>query len=222
MGELLTPSKKRSITRDWADRFGGLGVHRPMHLLRLVGPMLQGIALERGRSNDRYLPMSHVHCLANEFSCITLTLARPLLTERTRAPDGITVRLHASRYLDAASRLERQSTLPLAGPVSVDSVVAEYRRDLATPANSMNHHLYEDMIAIFTWLGRHGDARSVLEEASTAMQSWPPSVVTSIGSVAVWRRDAEARLLSIHALEERFKQQREAHGSAKLPVAELV
>ena len=92
----LTPAVKRKITLDWHDCFPEMGIYKPLHLLRRVGPLLIGILLERDRTADRYLPTFYVHNLAKHFPVITLTLASPLRTEKTFAPDKIKVSEHES------------------------------------------------------------------------------------------------------------------------------
>lgn len=66
----LTAAAKKKITLDWSRLFPELGTYRPLHLLRRVGPLLQGIALERTSGNDLYRPMAHIHCLAQESTSV--------------------------------------------------------------------------------------------------------------------------------------------------------
>lgn len=53
----------RRVTKDWAVAFPGFAVWRPLHLLRRIGPAVQGICLDRSTSGDGYLPTAHVHAL---------------------------------------------------------------------------------------------------------------------------------------------------------------
>jgi hypothetical protein len=40
--QTLTPAWKTKITADWSAAFPGLGVYKPLHLLRRAGPLLMG------------------------------------------------------------------------------------------------------------------------------------------------------------------------------------
>ena len=113
----LTLTAKQQITEDWNRCFPEMGIYKPLHLLRRVGPVLIGILLERDSTKDRYLPTFHVHNLAKPFPVITLTLSEPLRTEITQAPDQIKVSQHESRFEEASERMDRQALLPLKGDV---------------------------------------------------------------------------------------------------------
>src|SRR5215471_9183446 len=104
---------KRQVTKDWLTQFTGLGQYEPLQLLRRVGPILEGIVLNRTSGNDVYEPTFHVHCLARESSFVTMTLDHRLRSERTGGPDWVTVRQHESKYVEAADRLRRQNPLKL-------------------------------------------------------------------------------------------------------------
>lgn len=79
----MTRSIGAQITADWQHEFPALGIVERRHLLRRVGPILEGIALETGSDRTVYQPIFHVHCLAREHPSITLTLSHPLLTRVT-------------------------------------------------------------------------------------------------------------------------------------------
>lgn len=56
----LTQYLQDKITEDWARLLPGLGIYKPMRLLRRVGPMLTGICLDRDSGNEAYRPTFHV------------------------------------------------------------------------------------------------------------------------------------------------------------------
>jgi len=162
----LTRSVNRRITNDWRREVPSLGVYRPRHLLRRVGPLLVGICLDRDSGGADYLPHFHVHCLAAIFPVVSLTLATSLRTERTDAADWVKVRWHDERYREAAARMVRQSLLPLEGDLRLAQVLDAYRRYMTTPLGRWQSALlYRDMVLLSTWVGDPAQARRLLDEA---------------------------------------------------------
>lgn len=123
----LDPAAARAITRDWAGAFPGFAVWKPLHLLRRLGPVLQGIALDRSMSADDYLPYAHVHALTREFPVVTLTLAAPLRS-RAGVARRIKVADHEREFASAVDGLRGQSPLSLGEPPTVAELLGYYRR----------------------------------------------------------------------------------------------
>ncbi|WP_158842944.1 hypothetical protein [Saccharothrix deserti] len=122
----LKDQRARRITADWAALFPEFSVWRPLRLLRRIGPVLQGISLERTVSAERYSPTAHVHSLAREFPVISLSLAHHL-HPTVQGRDEIDVDRHELEFRAAAVRLEERSTLPLRRWPDLAEIVHAYR-----------------------------------------------------------------------------------------------
>jgi hypothetical protein len=59
----LTPPLKRQITHAWNERFPQMGVFEPMWLMRRIGPVVQGICLNRSSTGTDYIPITHIYDL---------------------------------------------------------------------------------------------------------------------------------------------------------------
>ena len=162
----LTRSVNRRITEDWRREVPSLGVYRPRHLLRRVGPLLVGICLDRDSGGATYMPCFHVHSLCDEDGTVSLMLRTQLSSDRSGGPDHVPVRWHDERYREAAARMVRQSLLPLEGDLRLAQVLDAYRRYMATPLGRWQSALlYRDMVLLSTWVGDPAQARRLLDEA---------------------------------------------------------
>lgn len=119
----------RRITADWARAFPSLTTWRPLVLLRRLGPLVQGITLDRSSSGDDYLPVAHVHLLARDWGGVSTTLAQHMVTDR-----GVLMRIkvayHDEEVAEAVQRLRAQSRLPLDRVPTLDEVLAAYRENI--------------------------------------------------------------------------------------------
>lgn len=162
-GTTFTRSVGRQITSDWQREIPSLGIYKPRWLLRRAGPLLVGICLDGDSIGDRYMPRFHVHCLAAEFPCVSLTLCTQLRSERSGGPDFVEVRRHREKYREAAARMVRQSPLPLEGDLTLRQVLDAYRYHLATPMGKLEPVLlYRGMILVLAWAGNRRDALGLL------------------------------------------------------------
>lgn len=114
----LNASSAKRITADWVSVFPDFDVYRPLWLMRRMGPVVQGIILDRTRSGDEYVPTSHVHALTHDFPTISL-----MLNQRS---DRVKVIHHERDYLSAAAKLRDQSVLSLADSSTIDAIIAAY------------------------------------------------------------------------------------------------
>lgn len=217
----LTPSAKKQITLDWRSCFPGLGVYRPMHLLRRCGPLLLGILLERDSGNISYRPTFHVHNLAAEFSTITLTLTHQLRTQRTGAPETIDVKYHQGKYHEAAARLSHQAPLSLRGDLSLSTVLDAYQDFIEWPTTHFEPHLYEDMALLCAWASKEVLARDLVYEAHSTMKRWPSEVLAAIGGLDAWVISLERRLADPDAIHETVAHQIENLRAHKIPIGRL-
>lgn len=196
----LTRAAKEKVARDWQARFPEFCLYEPMHLLKRCGPLLIGILLERSSSNDDYLPILHVHNLAEAREGIRLTAATELRTPRTNAPDWIKVRDHDRRFEDAADRFQRQAPLPLEGAITLQQVLDLYDRHLRSarfPAEE-----YGDTVTVPAVFGDGELALQRLDAAVAAMRSWPPEIVEDIGGVDAWKERYQSIISNPGMLEK--------------------
>jgi len=163
----LTAATKRRITADWNRLFPGLGIYKPMWLMRRVGPLLVGLCLERDRSNTAYSPTFHVQCLckSNPHDTISLMLATELCTERTHAPESIEVWWHERGFEEAAARLARQIPLPLEGDLTLRQVLDAYRSYPSVLKALVEFFIYEDTLLLCAWADRKKQALEIFEDA---------------------------------------------------------
>lgn len=184
----LTASARRRITADWLDQFPELGEYKALHLLRRIGPLLQGIVLEQTSGNDAYRPTFHMHCLLRPSPVVTMSLAHRMQSDRSGAPDSIEVVHHESEHIEAAHRLARQAPLTLSGPLRLSDVLEAYRRFAGRPGTHFDaNDLYEDMARICAWLGDEDKARQIVAEGFLELGTWPSDIICQVGGREAWR-----------------------------------
>lgn len=190
----LTSSVKAQITNDWVSLFPSLGVYKPMWLLRRVGPLVAGICLDRDSSNDAYRPTFHVHSLAQPSPTVTLTLAEPLLTAKTGAPETIRAASHKERYAEAAGRFQEQMPIALSAATGLDDVLAAYKRYMTQPLGRYPLRLYEDIVTLLLFLGRTTQAKNSFDEFVAQVATWPDTinVLRNAGGFSGWTAKCEA------------------------------
>jgi hypothetical protein len=116
----------RRVTSDWAAALSGFDAPKPLHLLRRIGPVVQGVCLDRTTAGDGYTPTAHVHALTREFPVISLTLGQRL--ERSSGqPESVLFANHEREYLAAVAAIREQSVLSLSEkPPELELVVKAY------------------------------------------------------------------------------------------------
>jgi hypothetical protein len=97
----LTPALKKTITNDWRALAAQFATYKPMWLARRIGPLVQGICLDRDSSNAAYLPTLHVHCLCCPFPVRQGGLARWHETLSALAVSGDRLRQVVTEQTDA-------------------------------------------------------------------------------------------------------------------------
>ncbi|MFI5631464.1 hypothetical protein ACIA8E_19240 [Streptomyces sp. NPDC051664] len=165
----------KQVTADWARVFDGFDIWRPLRLLRRVGPLVQGITLDRSTSGDAYFPTAHIHALTRPFPVVSLALGQRLAS-RSGMPEAIRFTDHAEEHPDAARRLAGQARLSLDVPPTVGDVVTELR------ASAMAQHgmgwppavgEVEDSILISSASGDRDLAEQGLQLARDLVKKWP-------------------------------------------------
>lgn len=212
----LTPAAKKKITSDWNEAYSAFGVYKPLHLLRRVGPLLMGIALEKGASNDFYKPIFHVHNLSKAFPVISLSQPKRIPNEYVQ------VDWHESKYAELAERLKEQAYLPLSGDVTLTEVINGFYCYLQNPLTPFEPDVYKDLAMICGWAGALERAEEVVVESERAMKKWPANVLNQIGGLNAWLEDVRA--LSHHGAKLTSTCEKEI-GSHKLdgiPACQLI
>jgi hypothetical protein len=217
MTELDARSATR-ITQDWATAFPHFAVYRPLRLLRRLGPLVQGVTLERSSSGNDYLPTAHVHALTRSFPVISLTLAERLLGD-SGVEQRIRVSDHESSFAWAVDRLREQSHLSLDRAPSLGDILARYRdvilssQTMGVPSGFIE---LEDLVLLPAVLGMSAEvgrgidlAREVSSRWSTSPHGWP--------SIAIWVQHLEDDARSVGTLKTRVSEEAEKHKLLALP-----
>ncbi|MFB6985758.1 hypothetical protein [Streptomyces sp. NPDC056304] len=165
------------VTADWTKVFGGFDTWRPLRLLRRVGPVVQGVTLDRSTSGDAYYPTTHIHALTRPFPVISLTLGQRLVSN-SGMQEAIRFARHAEDHLDASRRLAEQARLSLDAPPSVGDIVkelhafavAQYELDNPPALNEV-----EDSVLISSASGDKLLAEQGIQLARELVGKWPKS-----------------------------------------------
>ncbi|MFI5815530.1 hypothetical protein ACIA7S_31890 [Streptomyces sp. NPDC051643] len=169
------PATAKQVTADWARVFDGFDIWRPFRLLRRVGPLVQGITLDRSTSGDAYFPTAHIHALMRPFPVVSLALGQRLAST-SGVQEAIKFTDHAEDYLDAARRLAGQARLSLDVPPTVADVVNELRA-FATAQQGLGGlpaiWAVEDSILVPSASGDRDLAEEGLQLARDLVKKWP-------------------------------------------------
>lgn len=223
MSTRLTSSVRRHITNDWLSGLPGFSEYESLHIVRRVGPILQGVVLERTSGNDAYRPTTHVHSLMRVSSVVTMTLAHRLKSERTGGPDSVTVAGHAMRFPNVCDSLKRQSPLALFGDLTLSGLLTAYRLFSARPGTHYDAHLlYEDMASAAAWCGMGELADAIVVEGCDVISKWPQEIVRQIGGVESWRARTVTTISDRDALGHVIQDELDKFRLSTLPVSALV
>jgi hypothetical protein len=173
----LDATTAKRVTADWGAVFPEFSPWRPLRLIRRIGPVLQGITLDRSSSGDEYFPTVHVHALTRAFPVVSLTLNQRLVTS-SGVQEGISFLRHDSDFANAAERLRSQSNLSLGAWPAIREIVSAYRafavtqKDKGYPpaANEV-----EDSVLVPAAAGDQDSVAASLLLAGELAQVWPKS-----------------------------------------------
>lgn len=211
----LTPAAKKKITADWNTAFTDFGTYKPMHLLRRTGPLLMGVLLEKGASNDFYKPVFHVHNLARAFPVVSLSLPRQVPNEYVH------VEWHDSKFPELAKRLVNLAYLPLSGEPTLADILNGFRSYLRKPSTPYEPDAFRDLALICGWAGNRDEIANVLCEAENAMKQWPAAVLKQIGGLEPWLTSIRVAAENQTALKATVAAQIMTHGVGGIPATEL-
>ncbi|MEV7395187.1 hypothetical protein [Streptomyces sp. NPDC091215] len=209
----------KQVTADWARVFDGFDIWRPLRLLRRVGPLVQGITLDRSTSGDAYFPTAHIHALTRPFPVVTLALGQRL-SSRSGMPEAIRFTDHAAEYLDATRRLDGQARLSLDVPPTVGDVVTElhafavtqYRMGWPPAVREI-----EDSILISSASGDRDLAEQGLQLARDLVKEWPKHrLPLDWGGEKTWITSLSENADNAEDLRAIVESQIKAHKLAKI------
>ncbi|MFE6068361.1 hypothetical protein [Streptomyces sp. NPDC056525] len=165
------------LTKEWAAEFPGFDTWKSLRLLRRIGPVVQGICLDRTTGGDGYIPTAHVHALTREFPVVSLMLGQRL-ARPSGTPDPVLFARHERDFAHAASALRQQSRLPLDEVPSLDAIVREYHAE-ARGRLEKGHGAavleMEDSVLVAAAAGRDELAGEGLALARELAAAWPKS-----------------------------------------------
>ncbi|MFB6561701.1 hypothetical protein ACFCYH_22945 [Streptomyces sp. NPDC056400] len=193
----------RRVTADWAGRFGEFDVWKPLRLMRRIGPVVQGITLDRTTSGDGYFPTAHVHNLTREFPVITLALGQRLVGS-SGMQESVRFSRHSDDFMDAAERLAAQSDLSLSTPPAVAEIAKEYI-SFAVSQQRKGHppavDAVEDGILISAAMGDRALTEESLHIARELVGVWPKSrLPLDWNGSGAWISNLEERAANVNQL----------------------
>jgi hypothetical protein len=188
--------------------------------LRRVGPILQGVVLERFTDQRAYQPATFVHFLGRRWPTISLSLMREL-----RARNGASKRLRSpwreNEHQEAALKLAEQSALPLVALPTIEEIVDAYREWVernVKPDWPFGRPALEDLVLVPATVGRDDLAKSGLELAANLAEAWPAEQLPHGDR---WLEQLEAAAADQLALQRTVLDEIERHGLGSIPTHEL-
>ena len=164
----------KRVTKDWANEYAGFDVWRPLRLIRRIGPVLQGITLDRSTSGDAYFPTAHIHALTRAFPVISLELGQRLATS-SGVQEAVQFSRHTEDFPDASRRLAEQARLSLDARPTIEDVVLELRAfaiSQQAQGNPPAVNEVEDSVLIPAANGSVGVAEESLQLAQDLLGDW--------------------------------------------------
>lgn len=210
MPKTLTTNERKMITKQWRGQFPTLSIYKNIRLFRIVGPLVQGITLDRDSTNTNYLPIFHVHNLGKQDDdFISLTLKQPLLTEKTHYPDKITLSRHEKEFFTIVERFKKQTPLSYLGNLTVKDVIKTYYSYIKGGETATQYPFYEyiDMIHIKIWILKIDDAQKLYHQIKKEIQSWPVEVRSQIDKAFF---DYEKELIEMFKTPQLLKEKVES------------
>lgn len=185
-----------------------------MRLLRRVGPIVVGIALDENTNGDTYRPIAHIHCLAREFPSISLALKQEVPNEY------VAVQWHSSKLQHMVERLRAVACVPIEGDLSLGSLLDAYHEYIERPAGRYQVKLLEDLVLIPTWIGHLERAGQEHDHALRIGSGWPQSVFDREGGWEAWRTALSA-MISPSSVQSTVASETKRHALEGLPAFEL-
>ena len=201
-----------------------MAVYQSMWLARRVGPLVQGVCLERDSVGGAYFPTTHLHNLCRPFPAMSLSLSQRLLSERSGTQERIAIQFHEQHYREAAQRLTQASLLPLIGNLTLRQVLEAHRgyRELSRPDSKYPVLLFEDGILLLAWSGQREQAAGLIDQYIGEMRDWPATVMARFGGVGGWEKKMVESIENPGNLQLTAQSQAQELKAADLPLAQLL
>ncbi|MER5181771.1 hypothetical protein ABT009_26010 [Streptomyces sp. NPDC002896] len=218
MSKSDTATAKR-VTSDWGAALPGFSEWRPLRLLRRIGPVVQGVTLDRTTAGDGYFPTTHIHALVREFPVIALTLGQRLVTP-SGIQESVSFARHSGEYQSAARRLVAQSRLSLEEPPTISSIVdalyehvsLQQERGLPPAVREL-----EDGVLIAAAAGEPSLVEFGLRLARQMVDVWPKArLPLDWKGSDIWLTGLEERIADPSVLSDVVEQQISFHKLAKV------
>ncbi|MGV9277000.1 hypothetical protein [Streptomyces griseosporeus] len=210
----------RRVTSDWAELFPELTVWKPLRLLRRIGPVLQGITLDRSTSGEQYYPTAHVHALTRDFPVVSLSLAHYQHQPLT-AKEAVDIGRHAETFRAVAGRTEERSPLPLRRRPDIAEIVQAYRA--AAVAAQRGRRIptgipeLEDMVLVPAAAGERPLAEESLDRVRQIADGWSKyEAAMGWTDAQEWLAHLEERAGDAAGLAATVEEQIVQHGLAKV------
>ncbi|MFG2364258.1 hypothetical protein ACGFY3_21810 [Streptomyces mirabilis] len=219
MSKSDTATAKR-VTSDWGAAFPGFSEWRPLRLLRRIGPVVQGVTLDRTTAGGGYFPTAHIHALVREFPVISLTLGQRMVTP-SGIQESVSFARHSSEYQSAARRLVAQSRLSLEEPPTISSVAdALYEHVSVQQGRGLPPAVreLEGGVLIAAVAGEPSLVESGLRLARQMVDLWPKSrLPLDWKGSGIWLAGLEERIADPSVLSDVVEQQISFHKLVKVP-----
>ena len=217
----LSGARRKVVAAEWSALFPQLGetlVAGTPCFVRRIGPLVQGVILERSSDAVKYRVSSFVHFLGREFP----TLALQLRTVATRS-DGsdifLIVRDHPEGIANVADLIRKQSPLPFSSVPTLTQIAGAYRRHIeADPTSLAAVPATEDLVLIPAAARQEKLAADGLTLARRLLPSWP---VDRLPNGSHWLDQLKQQAADPDTLLATAEREAERHQLTHLPTSEL-
>lgn len=169
--EPLTPSFMRRATRDWEAVFPDLKFLKVQWIGRIIGPLFQGILLDRDSTNAQYRPTWHVHNLAERSNHIGLEMMeRFCLDDKPGIEDPITPPRHRNDFDRIIGRFREQMTLPMEGDIQIAELIQAYETHIEE--EDYGRVSWYHLVTLMTLAIWGGDAAQIKARRKWCLEQW--------------------------------------------------
>lgn len=148
-------SFRSHLTADLLAGIGSMRKYKPLWIGKVIGPIFQGVCLERSRDGKSYRPLSHIHSFSSNSECLTFSLCQRLKSGTSQIDESIRNERHEELFQGALAKLKRDSLLPLDSAWGVYDLVraVEIASTVTFTDGHYPVHLYEAAVLAAAWIG---------------------------------------------------------------------
>lgn len=215
MKRLTTKAGKAVLTELWFQCPSGMGMYKPLRLLKIAGPVGIGIYLEPTRAGDAYTPIAHLHSFATEFPTISLT---PAVSSQLMSLRGST----AANVAEAFASLT--ALMPIVGDVpavSCSDLLRIYEANLAEgrfPVVTAYLPICSAMTTLAAYAGQPETVNAIIKRVADARSSLAESRRSRLDA---WMDDVDV-LSDQKFVQERVRREIEKHRADGMPHVEFL